>query len=304
MTLKRTRHTAVFLAVKELHAEHRDYPVSELCRLGNVTRAAYYRWVKHINTPNDELNERLAELVKKIHSEHPDAGYRRIRDILEHDYGTDVNDKRILRICRKYHIRSILKNRYNCCTKPAVDPAYVAENVLNRNFHADNLNEKWVTDVTEFKYETSLDHVHKLYLSVILDLCDRRPVSYVISDHNDNALVFKTFDDALLANPGAHPLFHSDRGYQYTSKEFHSKLIAAGMTQSMSRVAHCTDNGPMEGFWGMMKREMYYTKKFHSREELVLAINKYIAYYTNRRPQRKLGVLTPMEFHEKLLAAA
>ena len=76
----------------ELHTQHKDYPISELCRLGHVTRAAYYRWVKHINTPNDELNERLAELVKEIHNEHPDAGYRRIRDFLEHDYGIDVND--------------------------------------------------------------------------------------------------------------------------------------------------------------------------------------------------------------------
>lgn len=148
-----------------------------------------------------------------------------------------------------------------------------------------------------------MDHTHKLYLSAILDLCDHRPVSYVTSDHNDNKLVFDTFDDARAANPNAHPIFHSDRGYQYTSKEFHNRLIAAGMTQSMSRVAHCTDNGPMEGFWGLMKREMYYTKKSHSREDLVTAIDNYMNYYTYKRPQRKLGVLTPMEYHEKKLAA-
>ena len=72
------------------------------------------------------------------------------------------------------------------------------------------------------------------------------------------------------------------------------------MTQSMSRVAHCTDNGPMEGFWGIMKREMYYGKKFKTKEELVQAIKDYIDYYINRRVQRKLGVLTPMEFHRKM----
>ena len=71
------------------------------------------------------------------------------------------------------------------------------------------------------------------------------------------------------------------------------------MIQSMSRVAHCTDNGVMEGFWGILKREMYYGKKFESREELVKAITEYIDYYANDRPQRGLGVLTPMEFHEK-----
>lgn len=90
--------------------------------------------------------------------------------------------------------------------------------------------------MTEFKYGTTFDNVHKLYLSAILDLCDRRPVAYVIGDSNNNALVFETFDMAVAANPNAHPIFHSDRGYQYTSRTFHQKLEAAGMTQSMSRV--------------------------------------------------------------------
>ncbi|MFL0198848.1 IS3 family transposase [Clostridium sp. WILCCON 0269] len=76
------------------------------------------------------------------------------------------------------------------------------------------------------------------------------------------------------------------------------------MTQSMSRVARCIDNGPMEGFWGLMKREMYYTRKYQTKEELIKAIDSYMNYYTNQRPQRKLGVLTPMEYHEKLLLAA
>lgn len=78
-------------------------------------------------------------------------------------------------------------------------------------------------------------------------------------------------------------------------------ILAAGMTQSMSRVARCIDNGPMEGFWGLMKREMYYGKKYKTKEELMLAIEKYIDYYTNKRVQRNLEVLTPLEFHEQKL---
>ena len=70
----------------------------------------------------------------------------------------------------------------------------------------------------------------------------------------------------------------------------------------MSRVAHCIDNGPMEGFWGIMKREMYYGKKFATMDALVKAINDYMDYYTNKRVQRKLGVLTPKEFHDKVLS--
>ena len=284
--------------------EGKGYSVSSLCQLGHISRSAYYKWLNHEESPNDQMNKELAERIQKLHDKHPDMGYRRIRDSLEHDDKISVNDKRILRICRKKGIYSNLKYRNNGCTKPATTPAYTAENILNREFHADKFNEKWVTDVTEFKYGTSMNYVHKLYLSAILDLCDRRPVAYVISEHNDNKIVFDTFDYALAANPGAHPLFHSDRGYQYTSKVFHQKLVDAGMTQSMSRIAHCIDNGPMEGFWGILKREMYYGKRFHAREELVKAINEYMEYYTNERPQRKLGVLTPMEYHQKLLLAA
>ena len=117
----------------------------------------------------------------------------------------------------------------------------------------------------------------------------------------DNPLVFDTFDKAVATNPGATPLLHSDRGYQYTSKAFRRRILAAGMTQSMSRVARCIDNGPMEGFWGLMKREMYYGKKYKTKEELMLAIEKYIDYYTNKRVQRNLEVLTPLEFHEQKL---
>ena len=163
-------------------------------------------------------------------------------------------------------------------------------------------NEKWLTDVIEFKWYEG-NKIHKLYLSAILDLCDRRIVSYVLGEHNNNPLVFKTFDKAVLANPDAHPLFHSDRGFQYTNRTFHHKLVQAGMTQSMSRVAHCIDNGPMEGFWGILKRERYYGRRFTSKHELVQMIQQYIRYYNTRRVQRNLGLLTPMEKHELCSAA-
>ena len=161
-----------------------------------------------------------------------------------------------------------IKYNNHGCTRQAKNPQYVTENYLDRKFHADKPNEKWLTDVTELKWYEGIE-VHKVYLSAILDLYDRRIVAYVVSDRNDNPLVFKTFDRAVKANPGAHPLFHSDRGYQYTNRTFHHKLEKAGMTQSMSRVAKCIDNGPIEGFWGILKRERYYGKRFTSKKELV-----------------------------------
>ena len=235
----------------------------------------------------------------EIHDNHPDMGYRRIRNTLKHDHSININDKRVLRICRKKKVQSYIKHRYNCCTKPASNPAYIAENVLNRDFKSERPNEKWLTDVSEFKYGTGDDEKKgKIYLSVILDLYGKRPVAFECSDHNDTPLVFNTFK-ALAANLGVTPLFHSDRGYQYTSKTFRQKIIDAGMTQSMSRVGRCIDNGPMEGFWGIMKREMYYGKKYKTKEELIQAIEQYIDYYTNKRVQRNLSILTPQEFYEK-----
>ncbi|MGI6538103.1 MAG: IS3 family transposase [Caldicoprobacterales bacterium] len=303
MTLHRTRKLDIYVAIKELMDENKGYPLSGLCRIADISRAAYYKWLNHIDSDNDKLNDYLAQRVSEIHGEHPDMGYRRIRDTIEHDDKINVNDKRILRICRKKKVQSVIKHKMNCCTKPASDPAYTAENVLNQEFRSDTPNEKWVTDVSVFKYGTTIENTKKVYLSAILDLCGKRPVSFAVSDYNDNELVFRNFDDAVAKHPDAHPLFHSDRGYQYTSKAFHDKLEQAGMVQSMSRVAHCIDNGPMEGFWGVMKREMYYGKKFKTKEELIAAISNYMDYYVNKRVQRRLGVMTPSEYYKMKIAA-
>ena len=140
-------------------------------------------------------------------------------------------------------------------------------------FHADKPNEKWLTDVTEFKWYEGPE-IRKLYLSAI-----------------------DTFDEAVAQNPEAHPLLHSDRGYQYTSKMFRAKLDKANMIQSMSRVGRCIDNGPMEGFWGILKSEMYYLRKFTDKQDLMDAIEQYILFYNTRRYQKRLHCMTPMEFH-------
>ena len=126
----------------------------------------------------------------------------------------------------------------------------------------------------------------------------------MIRDRNDTPLVFDTFDQAVAANPDAHPLFHSDRGFQYTNRTFHAKLESAGMVQSMSRIGKCIDNGPMEGFWGILKRERYYGRHFTDRESLIAMIEDYIGYYNTKRLQRKLGVVTPMEKHNNYYVAA
>ncbi|MCY7030576.1 IS3 family transposase [Streptococcus salivarius] len=175
-----------------------------------------------------------------------------------------------------------------------------AENKLSRNFYTTAPNKKWVTDVTEFKIPNSHK---KLYLSAILDLYDRYPIAFVISGRNDNRLVFKTFDKAIEKNPTAKPIFHSDRGFQYTNKNFQKKLKDTDMIQSMSRVGHCIDNGPIEGFWGIIKSEMYQMYEISDEASLRYAIKDYIRFYCQERPQSRYDCRMPLEVRNAALTS-
>lgn len=219
--------------------------------------------------------------------------------VINREHNVHYNKKRIYRLMQMLHLKSV--TRVKKTTYIPSTPQITAENILNRDFHADKPNEKWLTDVTEFKYYIG-PVVKKLYLSAILDLYDRRIVAFKIGDSNNFDLAFSTFDEAVKLNPDAHPIFHSDRGFQYTSKIFHQKLVNAGMIQSMSRVGRCIDNGPMEGWWGILKSEMYYLRKFTDKNELISAIEKYITYYNTGRYQIKLSSMTPIEYHEAYVA--
>ena len=154
--------------------------------------------------------------------------------------------------------------------------------------------------MTEFKVPGKKK---KLYLSAIIDLYDRYPVSYAVSARNDNKLVFKTFDKAIALNPCAKPIFHSDRGFQYTSKMFKKKLVKQEMRQSMSRVGHCIDNGPTEGFWGIIKAEMYQMYEITDESSLRFAIKDYIRFYSEERPQDRYHCKTPLEVRMEALSS-
>ena len=109
--------------MKEEHTEH-DYPIAALCRLGKVSRAAYYKWLNRKIPSNESENERIAKVIEEIHNESPDKGYRRIRDDLDRYHNITVNDKRVLRICRKKRIKSTIKYRNKGCTRQADNPQF------------------------------------------------------------------------------------------------------------------------------------------------------------------------------------
>lgn len=267
----------------------------ELCEISGISRSAYYKWLNRIPGKNEVFNQHLCDLIKdNYEGANGILGYRQMTIKLNRENKFCVNEKRILRLMRILHLKSVCRKARKNYIKST--PEVTAKNVLNREFTSNKFGEKWLTDVTEFKYGSS----GKAYLSAILDLSDKSIVSFVVSHFNNNDLVFDTFDVAHQNYPDAKALFHSDRGYQYTSKSFRKKLDKAGMNQSMSRVGRCIDNGPMEAFWGMLKSEMYYLKKFNTYEELGEAINQYIDYYNNHRYQKRLSCMTPVEYRKFL----
>ncbi len=268
-----------------------------MCKQLEISRASYYKWL-HREIPEQELkNLRLVELIKEYDERFKHIlGYRRMTSWINHFNHTNYNKKRIHRIMKKLGIHAVIrrkKKKYRSSKQKTV-----SENKLGRDFCAMGPNEKWATDVTEFKVP---GNNKKLYLSAILDLYDRYPVAYVLSTRNNNRLVFKTFDKAIAANPDARPLFHSDRGYQYTSKVFQRKLKEREMEQSMSRVGHCIDNSPTEGFWGIIKSEMYQLYDITDEKTLKNAIHDYIRFYSEERPQDRYHCKTPLEVRKEAL---
>lgn len=264
-----------------------------------LNRSSYYKWTRREKSPREVENTVILHELAILYAQYNGTyGYRRLADEYNKRNGTAYNDKRFYRLTGLVGLKAVIRR-----VRPAYQrstPEITAENILGRNFTAEKPNEKWLTDVTEMKYGNG----EKLYLSAILDLKSRDIVSFAIGKSNNNQLVFDTFDRAVQAHPGAKPLFHSDRGVQYTSKQFRARLDAAGMVQSMSRVGRCIDNGPMEGFWGILKCEMYYLRRFESYDDLAAAIEEYIYFYNHRRRQRGLDKLAPADYRSLFLTAA
>ena len=270
-----------------------------MCKHLEISRAAYYKW-SHREVPDAEHeNIKLAELIKEYDERFNHIlGYRRMTSWINHFNHTKYSKNRVHRIMKKLGIYSVIRKKKK--KYASTKPDEVAENILQRNFYATAPNQKWATDVTEFKVPGGKK---KLYLSAIIDLYDRYPVAHVVSARNDNRLVFKTFDKAIAANPDAKPIFHSDRGFQYTSKMFKKKLEKQDMEQSMSRVGHCIDNGPTEGFWGIIKSEMYQMYEITDEASLRHAIKDYLRFYSEERPQDRYHCKTPLEVRQEALAS-
>ena len=272
---------------------HKDkYTISEMCRFFDVSRSGYYDYVKRMELPDRDLP--LAEQIRTCQQEVKQTyGYRRVHIWLERK-GIYRNPKTILRIMQKYNLLSAVRRKKY---QHYGDALHRYPNLLNRNFHAERPNQKWVTDISYIKTGQGF-----LYLSVIRDLYDNSIVSYKTGTEQNINLVLSTVREAKRKEKVTAELqLHSDQGFQYTSQAYFRLTQLYNITPSMSRRGNPYDNALAENFFSILKTECIYRAKPRTYEEARLLIGDYIHFYNYQRIQLKTK-LTPMEYRCQFIA--
>ena len=217
-----------------------------------------------------------------------------------HNRGFIINHKTVRRLMKELELQCFVRAQKYKSYKGEVGK--ICDNLLNREFETKEPNQKWVTDVTEFKV-----HNEKLYLSPILDLFNGEVISFNLSRHPVFAQVVDMLEKAFMKIPNnTNLILHSDQGWQYQMKQYQYLLEQKGIRQSMSRKGNCLDNACAENFFGILKSELYYIKEkeYKNIEELEKDIIEYIEYYNNRRIKSKLKGMSPVQYRKHSLLVA
>lgn len=268
------------------------YSISEMCRFFSVSRSGYYDYVKRMDIPAKDLP--LAEKIRECQDNCGKTyGYRRVHIWLEKQ-GIHHNPKTILRVMQKYSLLSVVRRKKY---RNYGNHIHKYENLLNRNFHADRPNQKWVTDISYIHTKQGV-----LYLSIIRDLYDNSIVAYKTGTEQNVNLVLSTIRAAKQKEKATAELqLHSDQGFQYTSHGYFKLTKSYGITPSMSRRGNPYDNALAENFFSILKTECIYRAKLQTYEEARLLIGEYIHFYNNQRIQLKTK-LTPLEMRSQYVA--
>ena len=281
------------LVVQKLRQEH---TLEILLSIAQLCRATFYYHLKRMNS-EDKYEGAKEEITAIYHESKGRYGYRRITAEL-HKRNISLNHKTVQRLMRELGLVCRVRMKKYHSYKGEVGK--IAPNLLNRAFHAEKPNQKWVTDVTEFSL-----FGEKLYLSPILDLHSSDLVSYTISDRPVLSMVTTMLDKAFEKLPnGTGLILHSDQGWQYQHKHYQTMLRKKGIQQSMSRKGNCLDNAVIENFFGLLKSELLYLQQFRSMEHFKQELIEYLDYYNNRRIKAKLKGLPPALHRLQALSAA
>ena len=245
----------------------------------------------------DKYRVEKEEITAIYHENQGRYGYRRIT-LEMRNRGYVINHKTVSRLMKDLGLKCQVRIKRYRSYKGEIGK--VAPNLIDRNFHADAPNQKWTTDITEFSL-----FGRKLYLSPILDMYNGEIISYNISERPHLGQVMDMLDKAFKTIPNdTNLIFHSDQGWQYQHKMYQHSLKEKGIRQSMSRKGNCLDNAIMENFFGLLKSELLYLRKFESLQEFRDELEKYIYYYNHQRIKGKLKGLSPVQYRIQSLLVA
>lgn len=272
--------------------------------LPHLSRSNYYDILTREDQDDlkyHDMIERIKAIYAGIASKYVAPGYRVVTDHL-HNEGFKVNRKTVNRLMRKFKLFGhSIKSKRKYYSYKGEERDKIKPDLVRRQFFSIRPNRLWYTDITEFNLRGE-----KLYLSPIIDGCGRDIVAFNISRSPNLKQVMTMLDDAFKGNPALNGLIlHSDRGWQYQHSAYQQALVNHGIEQSMSRKGCSPDDGLMEGFFGILKREMFYGKEatYANLDELEQAIIKYIHYYNTERTKEKLKGLTPIQYRNQSLIA-
>ena len=267
-----------------------DFKLAELTRYAGVGKSSYYYHRRGL-TATDKYAELRSEIREIFEENEGRYGYRRIAGELDRR-GIHINHKTVYRLMREMSLKAIRSRRRYKSYKG--DFGKHAPNLLSRDFHAQRPNEKWATDVSEFRIKDK-----RIYLSPIIDLYNAEIIAYEISASPNMVMIQKMLKTACMRLDGEEsPILHSDQGFQYQHHLYHRILKENGIVASMSRKGNCLDNGAVEGFFGQLKSELFYVRKYNDVDTFVTDLKDYIDYYNNKRIRQSLGYLSPVEFRE------
>ena len=271
------------------------YSLHQLLKCLCMAKSSYY-YQRAVMKQSDKYAE-IRIRIKIIFQENRNCyGYRRIHGELK-KIGITVSEKIVRRIMKEEHLTVPTKRMKKYSSyKGEITPE--VDNIINRDFHAEQPNTKWLTDITEFAIPAG-----KVYLSPVIDCFDGMVVKWNIGTTPDSILVNKMLEDAIgTLLPSEHPLVHTDRGCHYRWTGWIERMQAAGLTRSMSKKGCSPDNAACEGFFGRLKNEMFYGRSWVgvSMDDFINEINSYIEWYNTKRIKQSLGYMSPAEYRHGL----
>ncbi|QBI01674.1 IS3 family transposase [Pseudoduganella albidiflava] len=271
------------------------FPLDGLLEVAGLARSTYYyqQQVAKLGDRDEALKNRVQGVFDGNHGRY---GYRRVAAEIRKD-GHKVNHKRVQRLMSELGLKSLVRPKKYRSYKGEVGEA--ADNLLDRDFEAAAMHEKWVTDVTEFNVAGK-----KLYLSPVMDLCNGEIIAFETNTRPVLSLVTNMVKKALRKlGKDDKPILHSDQGWHYRKPAYRKALEDKNVVQSMSRKGNCLDNAAMESFFAVLKTEYFHLQKFASIEELKKGLVKYIRYYNHKRIKLRLNGLSPVQYRTQLQAA-